>query len=162
MTENLINHPLNGVKLDELLGELVRHYGWEILAEQININCFKSYPSFASSIKFLRKTDWARERVEAFYLYRFKQYPLPDEEQHQLAPRNRVITGEPLADSPALIELGEGEFFDDPDTGPVFPSKREVQKTQSARSRAKPSQTSGNIEGKSSSLDPWAKWRDKN
>lgn len=167
MTENFENHPLNGIKLDQLLGELVRHYGWEILADQIDIKCFQSYPSFASSVKFLRKTEWARERLEAFYLYRFKQYPLPTEEQHQLSPRNRILSEEPLFDTPAHIELGEGEFFDDPDTGPVFPSKRAVQKTrqptrkQESKSQDK-SRTAPKVsDGDSSAPDPWAKWRNK-
>jgi len=151
MNEKFKNHPLNGVKLEDVLGELLRHYGWEILADQINLNCFKSHPSFASSIKFLRRTEWARERLEAFYLYRFKQYPLPDEEQHKFPPRNRIFDQAPLADSPAEIELGDGEFFDDPITGPVFPDKRTVQKTR--RGKTKPDN--------GSSVDPWAKARSK-
>jgi uncharacterized protein (DUF2132 family) len=63
-----INNPLHGVKLLEILEVLVAHYGWEQLAMRININCFKSDPSIKSSLKFLRKTPWARDKVEQLYL----------------------------------------------------------------------------------------------
>lgn len=63
------NNPLHGIKLANILDELVAHYGWEKLGEKININCFKSNPSINSSLKFLRKTPWAREKVENLYLY---------------------------------------------------------------------------------------------
>ncbi len=60
--------PLHGKTLEAILTELVVHYGWEKLAQQININCFKSNPSVKSSLTFLRKTDWARKKVESLYL----------------------------------------------------------------------------------------------
>jgi uncharacterized protein (DUF2132 family) len=63
------NNPLHGIKLADILDELVAHYGWEKLGEIININCFKSNPTKNSSLKFLRKTPWAREKVESLYLY---------------------------------------------------------------------------------------------
>ncbi|MDY0102479.1 MAG: VF530 family protein [Lentimicrobium sp.] len=63
-----INNPLHGVKLATLLEVLVEHYGWERLAMKININCFKDNPSINSSLKFLRKTPWARDKVEHLYL----------------------------------------------------------------------------------------------
>ncbi len=62
------NNPLHGMKLADILQELVANYGWEYLADHININCFKSEPSIKSSLKFLRRTQWARDKVEAFYL----------------------------------------------------------------------------------------------
>ena len=62
------NNPLHGVKLATILEELVDHYGWEKLSMKININCFKSDPSIKSSLKFLRKTEWARAKVEQLYL----------------------------------------------------------------------------------------------
>lgn len=62
------NNPLHGVKLISILETLVEHYGWERLAAKININCFKSNPSIKSSLKFLRKTSWARDKVEQLYL----------------------------------------------------------------------------------------------
>ena len=62
------NNPLHGVTLQGILTELVEHYGWEELSYMVNINCFKSDPTIKSSLKFLRKTEWARVRVENIYL----------------------------------------------------------------------------------------------
>ena len=62
------NNPLHGVKLADILEALVEHYGWEKMAAKVNINCFKSDPSIKSSLTFLRKTPWARDKVEALYL----------------------------------------------------------------------------------------------
>jgi uncharacterized protein (DUF2132 family) len=62
------NNPLHGVKLADMLEYLVATYGWEDLGAQINIRCFNFDPSINSSLKFLRKTPWAREKVEELYL----------------------------------------------------------------------------------------------
>jgi uncharacterized protein (DUF2132 family) len=62
------NNPMHGVKLQTVLEVLVERYSWEELAMRININCFKSDPSIKSSLKFLRKTQWARDKVERLYL----------------------------------------------------------------------------------------------
>lgn len=62
------NNPLHGLTLQAILTELVEHYGWEELSYMVNINCFKSDPTIKSSLKFLRKTEWARVRVENIYL----------------------------------------------------------------------------------------------
>ena len=67
------NNPLHGVKLEKIVTHLVEHYGWEELAIRININCFKSDPSVKSSLKFLRKTPWARDKVEALFLETFSR-----------------------------------------------------------------------------------------
>ena len=67
------NNPLHGVKLVTILEELVKKFGWEELAMEININFFKSNPSIKSSLNFLRKTPWAREKVEKFYIYSMKK-----------------------------------------------------------------------------------------
>jgi len=61
------NNPLHGVKLADMLAYLVDFYGWEHLSTKVNINCFKSDPSIKSSLKFLRKTPWARTKVEYIY-----------------------------------------------------------------------------------------------
>jgi uncharacterized protein (DUF2132 family) len=61
--------PLHGVTLERVLVELVDHFGWEALGEKVRIRCFTSDPSVPSSLKFLRKTPWAREKVEGLYLY---------------------------------------------------------------------------------------------
>ena len=62
------NNPLHGVKLAEILQNLISTYGWEELSIRININCFKSNPTIKSCLKFLRKTPWARTKVENLYL----------------------------------------------------------------------------------------------
>ncbi len=64
-------NPLHGITLEQLLSQLVTHYQWSGLAERIRINCFVSEPSLASSLKFLRKTPWARQKVEQLYLKTF-------------------------------------------------------------------------------------------
>ena len=62
------NNPLHGIRLQDILEQLVEKYGWEKLGFKININCFKKDPSIKSSLTFLRKTPWAREKVEQLYL----------------------------------------------------------------------------------------------
>ena len=62
------NNPLHGVRLIDILEQLVEYYGWDRLAMKININCFKKDPSIKSSLKFLRKTQWARDKVEQLYI----------------------------------------------------------------------------------------------
>ena len=62
------NNPLHGVTLKKIVTELVAYYGWERLAKTIPINCFSHDPSIKSSLTFLRKTPWARDKVEALYL----------------------------------------------------------------------------------------------
>ena len=60
--------PIHGITLKTIVTELEAHFGWEELAKRIDINCFKSNPSINSSLKFLRKTPWARQKVERLYL----------------------------------------------------------------------------------------------
>jgi uncharacterized protein (DUF2132 family) len=62
-------NPLHGITLEAMLNELVAHFGWPELGYQIHIRCFVLDPSVASSLKFLRKTPWAREKVESLYLF---------------------------------------------------------------------------------------------
>ncbi len=62
------NNPLHGITLEKLLTQLVDHYGWEELGRLIDIRCFNWEPSIPSSLKFLRKTQWARDQVEALFL----------------------------------------------------------------------------------------------
>ena len=63
------NNPLHGITLKRQVEELVAHYGWEALGQKIKIKCFIDKPSVNSSLTFLRKTPWAREKVESLYLY---------------------------------------------------------------------------------------------
>jgi uncharacterized protein (DUF2132 family) len=60
--------PLHGITLEAILNELVAQYGWDELGHRIRINCFTDDPSIKSSLKFLRKTPWARQKVERLYL----------------------------------------------------------------------------------------------
>lgn len=65
------NNPLHGLSLEKILTRLVEHYGWQGLNQEIRVNCFNSDPSIKSSLKFLRKTQWARDKVEALYINTF-------------------------------------------------------------------------------------------
>ncbi len=67
------NNPLHGIKLADMLEHLVAAYGWKEMSLQVNINCFKSNPTIKSSLNFLRKTPWAREKVEHLYLNSIKK-----------------------------------------------------------------------------------------
>jgi uncharacterized protein (DUF2132 family) len=106
---NYESNPLNGVGLKSLLIEIVDHYGFEILFAYLNINCFKTNPSIDSSVKFLKKTDWAREKVEAFYLYEFKNLPKASSEQFLLPPRNRIVPDDHKPGTPAELTLEDAE-----------------------------------------------------
>jgi uncharacterized protein (DUF2132 family) len=66
------NDPLHGITLMKIVEELEDYYGWEELAKHIRINCFYENPSVNSSLKFLRKTPWARTKVEELYISTFK------------------------------------------------------------------------------------------
>lgn len=101
------NNPLHGLKLETLLNELVDHYGWEILADAINVNCFKQNPSVKSSLKFLRKTQWAQEKLEAFYLYQYKNLPKPSDAEYELPPRQRTIPLDQKPGKPAVLRVGQ-------------------------------------------------------
>jgi uncharacterized protein (DUF2132 family) len=68
MNQPLNKDPLHGITLKAILEYLVNKYGWEELGDRIRINCFTDNPSINSSLKFLRKTEWAREKVEALYI----------------------------------------------------------------------------------------------
>ncbi len=63
-----LNNPLHGIKLQQIVEELVAQYGWETLGQRINIRCFQHEPSVKSCLKFLRRTPWARAKVEELYL----------------------------------------------------------------------------------------------
>lgn len=73
-----INNPLHGVKLQTIIEFLEENYGWQYLGQQIDIRCFNYDPSVKSSLKFLRKTPWARAKVEQLYLDCQKHFPETD------------------------------------------------------------------------------------
>lgn len=93
MSEEQPNNPLHGITLEQVVTRLERRYGWAYLATNININCFKSNPSVKSSLKFLRKTLWAREKVEALYIAAFR-----DEKPVKPAAVNQV----PVKEAPTV------------------------------------------------------------
>ena len=66
-------NPLHGLTLEAIVTALVAHYGWEELGARIPVRCFTSDPSIASSLKFLRKTPWARDKVEGLYLFMLRE-----------------------------------------------------------------------------------------
>jgi len=69
MNDNNNKDPLHGLTLEAIVNYLVEYYGWDTLGQKINIRCFTSDPSIKSSLKFLRKTPWARKKVEQLYLF---------------------------------------------------------------------------------------------
>ena len=68
MSEQQVNNPLHGVTLEQMVNSLVEFYGWDELGKRIDIRCFNNDPTVKSSLKFLRKTPWARKQVETLYL----------------------------------------------------------------------------------------------
>jgi uncharacterized protein (DUF2132 family) len=101
MTDTKPNNPLYGLKLELLLTEISEHYGWEVLSEGLCIDRFQYHTGMKSTAKFLRNNQWAREKVENFYLYQYKHLPYPDDKQLSIPPRDRHIPqdqkpGEPV------------------------------------------------------------------
>lgn len=111
MTEeiNYKHNPLHGMSMKTVLVELVDHYGFDILYAYLIINCFKTNASIASSLKFLKQTDWAREKVESFYLYEFKNLPRATPEQFLLPPRDRIIPEDQVPGLPKTLSLEDAE-----------------------------------------------------
>jgi len=151
---NYLSNPLNGVGLKSLLIEIVDHYGFEILFAYLNINCFKTNPSIESSVKFLKKTDWAREKVEAFYLYQFKNLPKASSEQFLLPPRNRIIPDDQKPGTPAELTLEDAEFVREKreEKAAAWEAGQRSGKHFSAQQK-KPSSERDS--------DPWANWKNK-
>jgi uncharacterized protein (DUF2132 family) len=106
---NYQNNPLHGIGLGKLITILSDHYGFEILYAYLNINCFKTKPSIESSEKFLKKTDWAREKVEGFYLYEYKSLPRASTKEFELPPRDRTIPLDQVTGEPKELSLEDAE-----------------------------------------------------
>lgn len=157
MTEeiNYGNNPLHGVSLKQLVTELAQHYGFDILFAYLNINCFKTKPSIESSVKFLKKTDWAREKVEAFYLYQFKSLPRASAAQFELPPRERIIPAGEMPGPPAELSLEDAQRLREKR------ARKAAQHDQERRPRSggAGATTPGRQATTGSSSDPWAKWR---
>ncbi len=73
MSEEQPKNPLHGLTLQAIVEALVAAYGWEELGRQVPIRCFQFEPSVASSLKFLRRTPWAREKLESYYLWHLRE-----------------------------------------------------------------------------------------
>jgi len=76
---NMSNDPLHGIPLQRIVKELEDKYGWEHLGHLLSMNCFLNNPSLNSSLKFLRKTDWARKKVEKLYIERIVEAKKPQQ-----------------------------------------------------------------------------------
>ena len=177
---NYQNNPLHGVGLKQMLEELVSHYGFQILFAYLNINCFKTNPTIMASVKFLKKTTWAREKVEVFYLYRYKNLPNPSSEQFKQSPRDRVIPAHQQVGEPQELSLEDAEQEQQkrerrsaahnkrPHGGKPFGNQRNMERRRvtsgqdgrtnsSYNSNRSPNQGSTN----GASTDPWANARKK-
>jgi uncharacterized protein (DUF2132 family) len=103
------NSPLHGLSAETMMTELVDFYGWEILYAAMGLKCFKIKPTIPSCLTFLKKTEWARHKVENFYLYRYKGMPKARDVQFDLKPRERgfangIVPREPI---PLTVEMIE-------------------------------------------------------
>lgn len=103
------NNPLQGVGLKTVLEELVTYYGFDVLDAYLNMKCFRTNPSIAACAKFLKKTDWAREKVELLYLYQYKNLPAVSSEQFNVAPRERIVPEHHQPGEPAILSIEDGE-----------------------------------------------------
>ncbi|MBP6520187.1 MULTISPECIES: VF530 family protein [unclassified Shewanella] len=113
---NQSNNPLHGIKLETIITYLVEKYGWEELGERINIRCFTHDPSIKSSLRFLRKTEWARDKVEYLYL-RANKLPLPppkaDSSQAAKKPAAKIATKKPTQTAPKKPTKSDKPSTDD-------------------------------------------------
>lgn len=171
---NYQNNPLHGVSLKNMLTQIVEHYGFGILFAYLNINCFKSNPSIDSSVKFLKKTDWAREKVEAFYLYQFKSLPRASTEQFELPPRERVIPQDQIPGKPAELSMEDAERLREKRAKKTAARNQNTGYRSGSGKNFSSQQGSGNpnnygngdarrndreLSTSSNDSDPWAKWR---
>ncbi len=83
MSEEQPNNPLHGITLEKILQTLVDLYGWKALSRRIEIRCFYNEPSIKSSLKFLRRTPWARQKVEDLYLASQRYLTTPEKQKKQ-------------------------------------------------------------------------------
>jgi uncharacterized protein (DUF2132 family) len=170
---NYKNNPLNGVGLKALLTEVVDYYGFEILFAYLSINCFKTNPSIDASVKFLKKTDWAREKVEAFYLYEFKNLPTASSSQLSQSPRARIIPDNQSPGEPAQLNLEGAERLReerekkaaawDRKKGNGSSKRFNAQRAKGVHNRSSKSVNEPDAAGAAikSSINPWAKWKSK-
>lgn len=178
---NYQNNPLHGLGLKQLVTELVDHYGFRILHAYLNLNCFKTNPSIESSIKFLKKTEWAREKVEMFYLYQYKNLPKARPDQYELPPRERIIPDGQVPGEPAELSLEDAEerreererksadrrrpkegYSHSGKTSRSQPRREHFEDRYERRNKdihEEMSPTQKDSGSSSPSVDPWAKWK---
>lgn len=152
---NYKNNPLHGVSLKTLVTEIVNHYGYELLFAYLNIQCFKNNPSIDASVKFLKKTDWAREKVEGFYLYQFKSLPRASAEQFELPPRDRIVPPDQVPGEPAVLSLEDAERLREKRARKA--AQHDAGKPRPSGPARRPSNYSN--APASGDVDPWAKWK---
>ena len=145
-TEEQLNNPLHGVSLEQILKEIVSFYGFDILAEYTRINCFKNRPSLASSLKFLKKTEWAREKIERFYLYTYKNLPQANESEFDIPPRKRLIPLNQKPKAPKKLIAGQAPA--------PMPEKKFVKQTRNTASTPRKIKT--DTKPKQDTFDPYA------
>ena len=150
------NNPLHGVSLKTLVTEIVNHYGYELLFAYLNIQCFKNNPSIDASVKFLKKTDWAREKVESFYLYKFKSLPRASDEQFELPPRDRIVPPDQTPGEPAELSMEDAERLREKRARKAAEHDAGKARRPSAPTRRPARESNAPA---SSDADPWAKWR---
>jgi len=97
-------NPLHGITLEKMLTELEAHYGWEMLGRMIKINCFNFHPSIKSSLVFLRRTPWARQKVEELYID-----SLPDLKAKTTEPTEEAFEDIPSEEAPLQQATAEEE-----------------------------------------------------
>lgn len=173
---NYNNNPLHGVGLKTIVEEMVSYYGFNILFAYLRINCFKTNPSIESSVKFLKKTEWAREKVEAFYMYQFKNLPRASAEQFELPPRDRIVPESDKPGEPKELSLEDAERLHekramkreerDSRGGRRYENRGGDRPRSYANERPKERRESRHDESSKSSastgkVDPWAKARRK-
>jgi uncharacterized protein (DUF2132 family) len=160
---NYQNNPLHGVGLKAMLVELVDHYGFEILFAYLNINCFNNNPSIASSDKFLKKTVWAREKVEAFYLYQLKSLPRASDSQFELPPRDRTMPITEKPGAPTELSLEAAEELREYKEKKAATHDRDGRSPRARSNSGSHSNRSSNYSkapaAPAADVDPWANWK---
>lgn len=151
-----------------MVNELVSHYGFQILHAYLRINCFKTNPSIESSITFLKKTEWAREKVEIFYLYKYKSLPKVSSEQFSIPPRDRIVPDNHKPGKPAILSLEDAERMQEKQAQKTADRKQHSNRNKRStnpysdnpyrdqRESQRSSRTSN-----SKPIDPWANWEKK-
>ena len=107
--EELQNSPLHGLSAETMLTELVEFYGWAVLDAAIDLKCFRIKPTIPSCLTFLKKAEWARNRVEEFYLYCFKGMPKAGEDDAELKPRERGFPNGTVPKKPLKLTVEKAE-----------------------------------------------------